>query len=214
MTWQTTPTVPSALSASLAPFQRKAVLGSNAVVFPGIYTPSAPGPLPDLVKQLGAIPAEDLRSLLQSHGGALLLRDFGTASAQDFSDIAHSLRLGPRPHAEVGRPPRRTVLAKGVSTANEGPPTDPIWVHNEYGWSKVYPGYILFFALHTPPTGGETPINSGIELAARLQAEVPDFYNGLLAKVGLGERGPDDRACCMCIDTRGMTIRNPSLAPR
>lgn len=31
--------------------------------------------------------------------------------------------------------------------------------------------------------GGETPINSGIELAARLLAEVPDLYEQLKAKV-------------------------------
>ena len=186
MTWQTAPSdsLPVGLIPAQVPFQRKAVLGDKPITFPGVYTPEQSAPLKALVKQLETVPADDLRSLLQVHGGALLFRDFGVASAQDFSDFAHALRLGPQPHSEVGRPPRRTVLAKGVSTANEGPPTDPIWVHNEYGWSKVYPGFILFFALQTPPTGGETPINSGIELAARLKREVPDFYDGLKEKVG------------------------------
>lgn len=32
--------------------------------------------------------------------------------------------------------------------------------------------------------GGETPINSGIELASRLLSEVPDLYHQLASKVG------------------------------
>jgi hypothetical protein len=33
--------------------------------------------------------------------------------------------------------------------------------------------------------GGETPINSGIELAQRLSKEIPEFYDQLAAKVSL-----------------------------
>lgn len=186
MTWETaTSNTTAPLVESSAAFQRKTVLGSQIVTFPGIYTPPVSEPLATLVQQLSAIPHSNIAALLKSHGGALLFRGYGVSTAQDFSDFAHSLRLGPRPHVEVGRPPRRTVLAKGVSTANEGPPTDPVWVHNEYGWSKVYPGYILFFALQPAPNGGETPINSGLEFTARLRAELPDLYDNLKEKVGL-----------------------------
>lgn len=139
-------------------FQRDLNLHGRVHRFPGVYAPLADASTKSLADYLKHLPSEDrIHDLLKQHGGALLFRDFPVASAQDFSDFAHALELGPQPHAEVGRPPRRTVLAKGVNTANEDPPTDPIWVHNEYGWSKVYPGFVLFFALQTPDTG-ESPL--------------------------------------------------------
>jgi hypothetical protein len=179
---------------SKAAFQRQAVLENTETVFPGVVTPPRDLEVHEYVKSINAISPETTKQLLRRHGGALLLRGFKVSSAQEFSELAHALHLGPKPHQEVGRPPRRTVLAKGVSTANEGPPDSPIWVHNEYGWSTVYPSYVLFFALRasdigksTPYaaliSGGETPINSGIELASRLSTETPSFYQQLSSKV-------------------------------
>ena len=136
-----------------AAFQRSARIGKNPVVFPGIITPLGSGVFHKNLESIGATSRDEIVGLLQKHGGALLLRGFGLSSAQDFSDIVHALGLGPHPHQEVGRPPRRTVLAKGVSTANEGPSDSPIWVHNEYGWSTIYPSYVLFFALRAPDIG-------------------------------------------------------------
>jgi alpha-ketoglutarate-dependent taurine dioxygenase len=140
-------------ASSVATFQRTATIGNNQVVFPGVITPVESGVFRKQLESIKATSRDEIVGLLQKHGGAIVLRGFGPSSAQDFSDLAHALRLGPHPHQEVGRPPRRTVLAKGVSTANEGPPDSPIWVHNEYGWSTIYPSYVLFFALRAPDIG-------------------------------------------------------------
>ena len=140
-------------ASSEAAFQRTATIGKHQVVFPGVITPLESGVFQKHLETIKATPRDEIVGLLQKHGGAIVLRGFGHSSAQEFSDLAHALRLGPRPHQEVGRPPRRTVLAKGVSTANEGPPDSPIWVHNEYGWSTIYPSYVLFFALRAPDIG-------------------------------------------------------------
>jgi hypothetical protein len=140
-------------ASSVATFQRTATIGNNQVVFPGVITPLESGAFRKQLESIKATSRDEIVGLLQKHGGALVLRGFGPSSAQDFSDLAHALRLGPHPHQEVGRPPRRTVLAKGVSTANEGPSDSPIWVHNEYGWSTIYPSYVLFFALQSPDIG-------------------------------------------------------------
>lgn len=184
-------TINDTVVSSHASFQRQATLGHQDVIFPGVYIPRATADLSAQLDLINSVPDDDIKRLLQHHGGAVLFRDFEVKNAQGFSDFVFSLRLGPQPHKEVGRPPRRTVLAKAVSTANEGPPDSPIWVHNEYGWSKIYPGYIVFFALTAPKVGGQTPINSGIELARRMKVETPNFYRGLEQKVSPNETLPD-----------------------
>ncbi|CAH0053819.1 unnamed protein product [Clonostachys solani] len=118
--------------------------------------------------------------LVKKHGGAVLIRGLPIDNAQDYSDAAHA--FGFRAHEEVGRPPARTVLAKNVKTANEGPPELPIWPHNEYGWSTINPAWLTFSAVVPAETGGETPINSSIQLASRIKAEAPEFYEKVLKK--------------------------------
>jgi alpha-ketoglutarate-dependent taurine dioxygenase len=121
-----------------------------------------------------------LFDLVQKHGGALLIRGLPIDDAENYSLIAHA--FGFSAHEEVGRPPVRTVLAKNVKTANEGPPELPIWPHNEYGWSTHNPAWLTFSCLHVPQSGGATPLISSIGLAHRLQKEAPAFYTQLLRK--------------------------------
>ncbi|GAM42489.1 hypothetical protein TCE0_044r16517 [Talaromyces pinophilus] len=118
--------------------------------------------------------------LAQQHGGAILFRGLPIKTPDDYSQVAHA--FGFKAHDEVGRPPLRTVLAPNIKTANEGPPELPIWPHNEYGWSTINPAWIMFSALKTPNSGGQTPINSSIDLAASIQAQAPEFYQKLLEK--------------------------------
>jgi len=62
------------------------------------------------------------------------------------------------------------------------PPEMPIWPHNEYGWSTVNPAWITFSALVSPETGGQTPINSSVALAAKIRDQAPLFYNDMKNK--------------------------------
>lgn len=121
-----------------------------------------------------------LFQLVQQHGGALLIRGLPISDAESYSQIAHA--FGFSAHEEVGRPPVRTVLAKNVKTANEGPPELPIWPHNEYGWSTHNPAWLTFTCLDVPERGGATPVISSIGLAHRLQREAPEFFELLLQK--------------------------------
>ncbi|KAF5677465.1 taurine catabolism dioxygenase [Fusarium circinatum] len=147
---------------------------------------SSPAAISDYVVALKQLTTtgELYRQLVQN-GGAVLLRGLPISTPQDYSDLAHA--FGFDAHEEVGRPPMRTVLAKNVKTANEGPPELPIWPHNEYGWSTINPAWLTFCALDTAEedrmtTGGETPINSSIQLAAELKRLAPDFFNKALKK--------------------------------
>ncbi|KAI0418619.1 hypothetical protein F5X98DRAFT_386092 [Xylaria grammica] len=132
----------------------------------------------DTIKRL--IQSEDLLGRVREHGGAVLLRGLPIKTPQDYSEVAHV--FGFEAHEEVGRPPLRTVLAKNVKTANEGPPEMPIWPHNEYGWSTINPAWLTFSCLRVPEEGGETPIISSLGLAAALKKQAPDFIEKLLLK--------------------------------
>ncbi|KAH8657864.1 hypothetical protein BX600DRAFT_60604 [Xylariales sp. PMI_506] len=115
---------------------------------------------------------------VRQHGGAVLIRGLPINTPQEYSDIAHA--FGFPAHEEVGRPPIRTILAKNVKTANEGPPELPIWPHNEYGWSTINPSWLTFSCLDVPKSGGETPVISSIGLAAALKKQAPEFVEKLL----------------------------------
>ncbi|GAA6039922.1 hypothetical protein JCM8097_006801 [Rhodosporidiobolus ruineniae] len=174
-----------------APFQRPLPLASfphlaSSAAFPGIYSPSSsPQTVNDAVQLVSAwADSGDLKKQLTAHGGALIFRGLPAPNPDAFSKIAFAVKVGTQPHEEVGRPPKRTVLAPAVSTANEGPAWAPIWTHNEYGWSLVHPSYILFFGFVPAQKGGETPINSGIELAAELKCRAPHFH-ALLKEKGI-----------------------------
>ncbi|KAF4123121.1 Taurine catabolism dioxygenase TauD, TfdA family [Geosmithia morbida] len=65
-----------------------------------------------------------LTELVREHGGAVLIRGLPIENAQDYSELAHA--FGFQAHEEVGRPPKRTVLAKNIKTANEGCGETPI----------------------------------------------------------------------------------------
>lgn len=93
----------------------------------------------------------ELKRLVHTHGGAVLFRGLPIQTADDYSEIAHA--FGFVAHEEVGRPPLRTVVARNIKTANEGPPELPIWPHSEYGWSTVNPAWLTFCALKIPESG-------------------------------------------------------------
>lgn len=89
----------------------------------------------------------------------MLFRGLPIQTPDDYSEIAHA--FGFSAHEEVGRPPIRTVVAKNVKTANEGPAELPIWPHSEYGWSTVNPAWVTFCALKVPESGKLAP-GSGV----------------------------------------------------
>ncbi|KAH6692453.1 hypothetical protein F5X68DRAFT_250655 [Plectosphaerella plurivora] len=132
----------------------------------------------DALKELAS--SGKIFELVQRHGGALLIRGLPIKTPQDYSELAHA--FGFDAHEEVGRPPMRTVLAKNIKTANEGPPELPIWPHNEYGWSTINPAWLTFSALVPAEEGGETPINSSIQLANEIKRQAPAFYEKALKK--------------------------------
>lgn len=92
----------------------------------------------------------ELDTLLNKHG-AVYFKDLGLKDAGEFSEFAHA--FGWVPHEDIGNPVRRTIHARNVASANEGPNTQPVYPHNEFGLSPHYPSYVLFYCVTAPETG-------------------------------------------------------------
>ncbi|EKG10559.1 hypothetical protein MPH_12417 [Macrophomina phaseolina MS6] len=142
--------------------------------FPLALAPSNPGiPLSDLISEIAHLSQSgQIRCLLNTHG-AIYFKDLHLRSASDFSQFAHA--FGYAPHEDIGNPVRRTALAPNVATANEGPKTQPIHPHNEFGLSPHHPAYVFFYCAAAPISGGETPLNSSVALLHHLQRKHPAF---------------------------------------
>jgi len=91
-----------------------------------------------------------IRSLLTQHS-AIYFKDLGLQNADEFSQFAKA--FGWSAHEDIGNPVRRTEYAFNVATANEGPNTQPVYPHNEFGLSPHYPAYVFFFCHSAPETG-------------------------------------------------------------
>jgi alpha-ketoglutarate-dependent taurine dioxygenase len=122
-------------------------------VFPlSLAAPASKTPLPDLVAAVRQASRDGtIRSYLDRHGG-IYFQDLGLETADEFSRFAHA--FGWTQHEDIGNPVRRTVHAPNVATANEGPNTQPVYPHNEFGLSPHYPAYVLFYCASPPETGG------------------------------------------------------------
>lgn len=150
--------------------------------FPLTLEPTIAGqPVDSIVSAVRSlVSAGEIRNLLTAHG-AIYFRNLGLSSAEHFSQFANA--IGWIPHEDIGNPVRRTVHAYNVANANEGPNTQPVYPHNEFGLSPHFPAYVLFYCASEPETGGETPINNSIVLYEELKKRHPEFIDGIEEKV-------------------------------
>lgn len=125
---------------------------STTNIFPLSLSPSGLSiSFEDVLSETGRLSQSgELHKLLDKHG-AIYFQNLGLKDAEQFSRFAHS--FGWTAHEDIGNPVRRTIHTKNVATANEGPNTQPVYPHNEFGLSPHYPSYVLFFCLSAPETG-------------------------------------------------------------
>jgi hypothetical protein len=120
--------------------------------FPLVLSPSSPyTSINDIVSTVTTLShTGTIRSLLTQHG-AIYFSGVNLSTAEEFSQFAST--FGWKPHEDIGNPVRRTVHAFNVVTANEGPNTNPVYPHNEFGLSPHYHAYVLFYCFSAPETG-------------------------------------------------------------
>jgi alpha-ketoglutarate-dependent taurine dioxygenase len=104
--------------------------------------------------------------------GAVLLRGFGVADDQEFSELVGHLCEQQLEYTE--RSTKRTRTAGNVYTSTEYPASRHIASHSENSFQSTVPGKILFFAKRPAQTGGETPIASNRDILDRLDPDVLD----------------------------------------
>ncbi|CAJ1439968.1 unnamed protein product, partial [Effrenium voratum] len=124
--------------------------------------------------------SKELRRLLLQHG-AVLFRNCGVSSAQDFAEVTRA--MGCEGYDYVGGAAPRTEVVKGVVfTSNESPPDQPIPFHHELAQSPTPPSYILFCCDVECRQGGATPIIPSDEVADFFMQSFPDFAAEVQAK--------------------------------
>lgn len=129
--------------------------------------------------------------LLCTHG-AVLFREFGVASAEEFQDIA-SIFCHEFGNYIGGNSPRTRVTSH-VFTSTEYPQDEQISMHNEASYLKRMPSYILFFCLKPATQGGQTPLADCRRVLNRIDPDVRSrfarsgvrYVNNLHGGIGLG----------------------------
>lgn len=181
-----------------ASFQKQieSVVDDDVIDFPLILRPTQKSPTVDDVLQgaheLAVNPSamhrddSPIRNLLDHSGGAVLFRGMPLRSAQDFSQYVEALsgkgQYAWTPHEVIGMHVLRKPQAQNVYTVNEGPPSQVIMWHNEFGFSPHHPGYVVFFCVQPPETDGQTGITPSLLAYKHLQWYAPELIQGLIEK--------------------------------
>ncbi|CAE7258055.1 unnamed protein product [Symbiodinium sp. KB8] len=147
--------------------------------FPLVLSPSRQSNARELSAWAASRSAELQKLLL--HHGAVLFRDCGIISAEDFGLVVRA--MGCEGYDYVGGAAPRTEVVKGVVfTSNESPPDQPIPFHHELAQSPTPPNYILFCCEVESKHGGATPIIPSDEVADFFMSHFPDFAREVEAK--------------------------------
>mmetsp|Transcript_31400 Transcript_31400/g.50506 ORF Transcript_31400/g.50506 Transcript_31400/m.50506 type:complete len:757 (-) Transcript_31400:300-2570(-) len=169
------------LSAVSIPEQRP--LSSGQGMFPLVLAPclkpksGAAAPSSEGLAAWCSRNSTELRALMLRHG-AVLLRDCGLRTADDFALVTRA--IGCEGYDYVGGAAPRTEVVPGVVfTSNESPPDQPIPFHHELAQSPTPPAYISFFCEREAAAGGATPIIPSDEVAEFFFREFPDFAKKL-----------------------------------
>lgn len=106
---------------------------------------------------------------LATHGG-LLFRGFAVGSVEKFEAFAKAATGQLVDYVEGSSP--RILLGERVYTSTEYPPKYFVSMHNELSYAHRWPAKIMFFCLHEPESGGETPIADSRRVLERIEPEV------------------------------------------
>ncbi|MFP6886236.1 MAG: TauD/TfdA family dioxygenase, partial [Opitutales bacterium] len=145
-------------------------------VFPFAYRCDSGEATLDEAAAWTAVHANKLCSQAAEHG-AILLRGFPLASAEDFDAMAEAFALPNFSYDDSLSNAYRINFTPRVFSANEAPPEATISLHHEMAQTPIYPSKLFFFCQIAAETGGTTPICRSDVLWDRLVDKRPAFAN-------------------------------------
>ncbi|MBX9652351.1 TauD/TfdA family dioxygenase [bacterium] len=107
--------------------------------------------------------------------GAVLFRGCPVRTAEDFDRFIRAFHLENFPYDESLSNAVRINKTPRVFTANEAPPTVPIFLHHEMAQTPVFPSRLFFFCEQAADTGGATALCRSDVLWERIAREFPEF---------------------------------------
>ena len=125
--------------------------------------------------------ATEINSQAAKHG-AVLLRGFPLASAEDFDAMVEAFDLPGFSYDDSLSNAYRINFTPRVFSANEAPPEATISLHHEMAQTPLYPSKLFFFCQVAPETGGATPICRSDVLWDRLVEKRPAFASNCKEK--------------------------------
>lgn len=110
-----------------------------------------------------------------STSGAILFRGFELTTDQDFDTFISWFNYQTFTYEESLSNAVRVNRTPRVFTANEAPPSEGIFLHNEMAQTPIYPTRLFFFCEQAAETQGETSLCPCDKLYDRLLEIDPDF---------------------------------------
>ena len=107
--------------------------------------------------------------------GAILLRDFPVGTDQEFDQVVESFGYKTFTYEESLSNAVRVNRTPRVFTANEAPPSEGIYLHNEMAQTPIFPTRLFFFCEQAAETQGETSLCPCDKLYDRLLEVDPAF---------------------------------------
>ena len=119
--------------------------------------------------------------------GAIVFRGLPIDSDLEFDSFIQSFGLNNLAYEDTFSNALRSNRTPRVFTANEAPPSVPIFLHHELSQTPVYPSHVFFFCESPPETGGETSLCRSDILFESLKKKVPEFIESC-KKLGIRYR--------------------------
>jgi len=102
--------------------------------------------------------------------GCLLFRGFNVTGAEELEKLVVAISGYSLNYQERSSP--RASVGGNIYTSTEHPPDQPIFLHNENSYQKIWPMKLFFLCDISPQVGGETPIADCRRVLARIDADI------------------------------------------
>jgi alpha-ketoglutarate-dependent taurine dioxygenase len=109
-----------------------------------------------------------------SKHGAILFRDFGINTVEEFEQVIEAISGKVMEYRERSSP--RSSVGGNIYTSTDYPADQSIFPHNEHSYARTLPLKLYFCCLTPPEQGGQTPIADTRKIFQRLSAQTRERF--------------------------------------